>query len=774
MRKSGSWILAALLALCVSAAASAQRRVTGRVTAITGEPVSAASVSVQGTTIGGYTAEDGRFTLNNVPAGAQVLVVRRIGYHRATAPLPATQDQIDIRLERDVLQLETQVVTGTATTVSSANAANAVAVISSDQLNRAPTPTVENALQGKIAGAVVSVNSGAPGGGSQIQLRGVTSVNASSSPLYVVDGVIVSNEQIGSGLNSVTNAGGGITNSQDQMVNRIADLNPNDIETIEVLKGASAGAIYGSKASNGVILITTKRGSAGRPSFNVTQRVGKFSLSHKLGLRCFGSAAEILDAGYGAADTLAWHNAGGACNDFEEQFFGGNQLSYETLLSVSGGSGGTSYYVGGLAKRDAAIQRETYYQKQSLTANLSQVLTNRITLRASNQFIHSLTDRGISGNDNSPVVAPVDIFSSTPTWFNLQARLPNGQYVSDPYVGSGANPFQDAERIKNPEDVYRYVGSVSSTFAAYSSARQTLDFTLTGGLDAFQYNSRLVSPPDLYFEPLDGFPGTIVVNKSNSVYANINASGAHKLILDPLTATTSFGLRQERRQLDEVYNRGQNVPAGATNVALAAQQTLTENLTLVKDFAYYVQEELLALDERLLLTGAVNTERSSVNGDDKKWYSYPKLAASYRLPFLPFHTDQIKARLAYGKAGNQPPYGYKFTEYISGVYGGVIGARPSTVFGNPDIRPETSTETEGGVDITALNSRISLSATLYRKDVADLILAAPVAPSTGYTTRLLNGGALRNTGTEIELGLVPVQNDRASWISRTTFARNVG
>jgi len=766
VRKFGIWFVALLLTLIVSAEASAQRRVTGRVTATTGEPVQAASVNVQGSTIGAYTGEDGRFTLNNVPAGAQVLVVRRIGYRRVSQPLQATSDQVDVRLDKDVLQLETQVITGTTTTVSSANAANAVASVSGDQLNRAPTPTIENALQGKIPGAIISQNSGAPGGGSQVQLRGVTTLNASSSPLYVIDGVLVNNSQIGSGVNSITNAGAGITGSQDQPVNRIADLNPADIENIEVLKGASAGAIYGSKASNGVIVITTRKGSTGRPQANITQRVGQFSLANKLGLRCFGSANEVFDAflfGKTKGDTASANGvvadytaSGGACNDFESQFYAGNPLSYETNLSLRGGAAGTTFYVGGLAKRDNAIQHNSYYQKQSVTANLSQLLGTRLTLRSNNEFIHSLTDRGIAGNDNQDIVSPGDIFSATPTFIDLQAREPN--------------PFQNADLVKNPEDVYRYIGSVNTTFSAFTSARQTLDFTFIGGVDAYSYNSSLNSPPEAFFEPNDKLPGTIVKNKSQNVNANLNLSGAHKFIADIATATTSFGLRQERRQQDLVYAQGRNVPSGSANVSSAAVQSSFESQFLVKDFAYFAQEEVLALNERLLLTGAINAERSSVNGDDKKFYSYPKAALSYRLPWLPRFTDELKVRAAWGRAGTQPPYGNKFTALITSVNEGVLGARPSTIVGAPDIRPEISEETEGGVDMQMLGGRVALDATVFRKRVSDLILAIPVATTSGFGTKNVNAGAFQNTGTEVGLNITPIQTGNITWISRTTYA----
>jgi TonB-linked SusC/RagA family outer membrane protein len=668
---------------------------------------------------------------------------------------------VDIKLEKDVLELERQVITGTTTTVSSANAANAIASVSGEQLNKAPTPTIENALQGKIPGAVISTNSGAPGGGAQVQLRGVTSINASSSPLYVIDGVLANNSQIMSGLNSITQAGGGVTNSQDQPANRISDINPADIENIEVLKGASAGAIYGSKASNGVIIITTRRGAAGKPVGNITQRVGQFSISHKLNFRCYGSATEAEAAGF---DPAAWTASTTKCNDFEDQFYGGNPLSYESNMSLHGGNGGTTYYVGGLAKRDNAIQRNSYYQKQSLTGNLSQTVGSRLTLRANNEFIHSLTDRGISGNDNADIVSPGDVFSATPTFENLAAGGRN------PYLSSGSNPFQNADLIKNPEDVYRYIGSINTTFSALSSQRQSLDFTFIGGVDAYSYNSSLTSPPDVYFEANDGLPGTLVRVKNQNVSANLNLSGAHKLILDPLTATTSFGLRQERRQSDNIFNRGRNIPAGVTDVDFGVVQNVGETQFLVKDFAYFAQEEVLMLNERLLLTGAINAERSSVNGDDKKFYNYPKAALSYRLPILPKFTDELKLRVAYGKAGNQPPYGYKFTTLPISVYDGQLAARPSTVAGSPTIRPEVSTELEGGIDAQFAGGRIALDATVFRKRVQDLILSATVANTSGFSTLLINGGALQNTGTEIGLNLTPIQRDKFSWVSRTTYA----
>ena len=728
---------AALVAVAaMGAQAQAQRRVTGTVTGEGGTPLAAATVQVVGTQTATYTNEAGRFSIQ-AGDGTQTLRVRRIGYRLRTVTLtPGQTDVGSIALERDVLQLEAQVVTGTATSVSRANAANAVATVSAEQLvGRAPAQTVDNALQGKVAGAIISTNSGAPGGGSQVQLRGVTSINSNSSPLYVIDGVLVSNQSFNTGLNSLTSAGspagnGGVAGSQDQAANRIADLNPEDIESVEVLKGPSAGAIYGSKGSNGVIVIRTKRGAGGRTNFNVTQRVGEFRLqsNRKLPFRCFSSPAEIV--GYlgdttaaGLAATTATYGTNPTCYDYQDEFYNSSiGPSYQTNVSANGSNNsGTNYRVGVLAQRDNAIQRGTYYGKQSLSANVGQVVGKRLTLQANNEFIHTLTDRGISGNDNSPVVSPVSVFSNTPQFFNLQARdATTGQYIINPFLPGGAggtNPFQTAELVKLPEDVFRYIGSLQGTYNLYSSERQTFDVSALGGIDAFQENNKITSPPNVYFEPADGFPGTLVDGKAVSTFANFNVTGVHRYTAQPFTATTSFGLRNEYRNSDQTLTRGRTTPPGAQNVTLAAFLNSQENRFRVYDLGLFAQEEFLTLGERLLLTGAINAERSSVNGDAQKFYAFPKAAASYRLPITIPKTDEIKLRFAYGRAGNQPNFGLVYTTLPTVLYSGTLGAATSTIAGNSALRPETSTEIEGGLDWNLFRGRLGLEATLFRDHV---------------------------------------------------------
>ena len=760
--------LALLAGALFSGVANAQqRRITGRVTASgSGEALANAAVSIVGTTIGTYTADDGSFQLL-VPSGDQSMLVRRVGFKRATVRLGAEQSEITVALERDVLQLETQVITGAATTVSTRNAANAVTVVSTEQLNRAPATTIDNALQGKVPGAVISQNSGAPGGGLQVQLRGVTSLNATSSPLYVVDGVIVNNSQISNGLNAITQAAGGnAPSSQDQMVSRVADLNPNDIETVEVLKGASAGAIYGSKGSNGVIVITTKRGRSGKPAVNVTQRFGTFDLSNKLNLRCFSQAEAVSYFGISPSEYTG-------CHDFEDELYGRNDLSYESIASVSGGNTGTQYFVSGLAKKDAGIEQNTGYRKQSVRVNVGQQVGSRLNLQANAEILHTLTERGISGNDNGGY-NPYTVFSQTPTFYDLRPK--NGVFPHNPWPpaltgGADNNPLQQAALTRTPEDVFRQIGSVTGRLSLFTGTTQTLDLTATGGVDHYGLASKLISPPELYYEPQDGYPGTIVDNNANVTNANLNATLAHKYSMGTLfTATTSAGFRRDREQLQAVYNTGRNLPSGQTNVSYGVIQSSGETQRLVKDLSYFAQEEFLTLNEALLVTAAVNSERSSVNGDQNKFYTYPKASASYRLPILPPFTDEVKFRVAYGKAGNKPPFESPYSNLVVTFIDNRIGERGSRTLGNPNIKPETSTEFEGGVDAQFWGGRAALEVTRFRKQVDDLIIFPRLAPSTGFGFNTVNGGQLVNNGTEIGLKLQPVHTGYLDWISNTTYA----
>src|SRR3954465_12648 len=322
------------LCLLGTQAAMAQvRQVTGRVTnSSTQQGVTGATIAVTGTAIVAESNNQGDFTLN-APDGDLNLVVRAIGYKRQQVSVPSSQGRADVALDPDVFKLEEIVITGQATGVERQNLPNAVATVSGEELNRAPAQTIESSLQGKIPGAYIQANSGAPGGGFQLNLRGVSTINGSVDPLYVVDGIVVSNAAIPNGQNAVSCAQcGGNPRNQDNPVNRIADLNPEDIERIEVLKGGSAAAIYGSKATNGVVIIPTRGGQVGKPQFSISQKFGFSSRANSLGSRTFGSLAEALSVFSDTAAVTAAFQPGRSF-DFENELYGQKGLSYETNAS---------------------------------------------------------------------------------------------------------------------------------------------------------------------------------------------------------------------------------------------------------------------------------------------------------------------------------------------------------------------------------------------------------------------------------------------------------
>lgn len=767
------WIAAAAVLVAIPALGGAQqtRRVSGIVTVQgSSEPVPGATVQVVGTALGGTTNESGQFNIS-VPVGNQQLRVRRIGFQARIIPVGANDATVSVALEKDALQLETQVITGAATTVSSLNAANAVSVVDAQKLNQVPAQNIDQALQGKVPGAVITQNSGAPGGGTQIQLRGTSTILGNYSPLYVIDGVIVSNNTFQSGLNVVTRAASGtaanFSSSQDQNVNRIADINPNDIESVQVLKGPAAASIYGSKGTNGVIVITTKHGRGGKPQLNFTQRLGANYLSNKIGpFRCFGSAQEVVDAGF---DSTGYGSSTNKCNDYEQQLYGNSPLSYQTIASLGGGLGGGTFYTSGLVQHDAGLAVNDFYNKQSLELNLSQPIGKRINARTSAQIIHTLTQRGVSGNDNTGI-NPYTTFSQTPSFINLQ-RLPTGTFPLGVNAVGNNNPFQVAEMVKTPQNVYRLIGSGNLAYSVLSSEHQTLDLNLTGGVDAYNDQAKVVSPSTLYVEQVNANPGTVFNSNANVLFGNITGSLAHKYTGNWFTATTSTGFRQERRQTDFTGITAQGFPfVGVTSIGAASVTFPAEEQTLAKDMSYFGQEEFLTAGERLLLTAGVNAERSSNNGDQTKFYSYPKFSASYRLPWLPPATSDLKLRLAYGRAGNFPTVG-RFTFATTSLDAGLTTARLSTIKGAVGIKPEIASETEGGFDWTFFSGRMALSATQFRKVVDELLLQAAIAPSTGFTSQYINGGQLVTRGTEVSLDVTPIRVANGfSWNSTTTYS----
>ncbi len=774
--------------------ADAVRRITGRVIdAETKVPLPGAAVTVPGTTVGATTSDSGTFALV-LPDNANTLSVRRIGYRQMSLTLTADQTDITVELTKDPLKLETQVVTGVATTISSRNAANAVAVVNADQITSVPSPTLENALQAKIPGATIEQNNGgAPGGGLQIQIRGITSIEAAASPLYVIDGVIVNNETTNSGLNAITQAAlgtPGYTSTlqffQDNSPNRLADINPNDIESIEVLKGSSASAIYGSKAASGVVVITTKKGSSGKTQWSVTQRFGTFTLANDLPLRTFptlGSAQSwyLNDVKSGdiatpaaGGDSAFIKSVYGGPQDYQNQLFGGGELSYETDVSARGASesGKTTYFLSGLTKYDNGILLNSGYNKQSIRTNISQTVFSNVTISANLFYANSVTRRGVSGNDNTGI-SPYDVLSYTPQFINLNNRSATGAWAQN--VFGPANPFADALEIETPETVHRFVGGGTINWIVFHTANQNLQLSAIGGADYADERAQLYAPPDLQIEQSlpSGLPGVATTNEANTQYINYSVSLIHHYAASFADATTSIGIADDQRSFYNPNIVGLNLVPGQNSFTAASVQNGYYTQSGLRDFSFYGQEQVLLLAQRLAVTGGVTAQRSSNNGDASKYYVYPKLSASLRIPGLPKFLDDLKLRAAYGQSGTEPTYGVKFSGLQQQIVGTASGTYTTATLGDPNVTPEANTEIEAGLDATMFASRAQFTATVYQKRITNVLLDVAVNPSFGAANQWLNGGQFTNRGIELSLAMTPVEMRRGlTWTSTTTFYRN--
>ncbi len=762
--------------------APTSRTVTGKVIdPDSGEPVVAAQITVPAIGQVLFTEEAGTFTIENAPLEAFEIEIT--AGERETRDIEVAAGQNAVTVPLSIVQGEQIIIEGRAPAILKQNLANGASVIDNEELNRVTSPTIDSAMQAKLPGANLQFNSGAPGGGAQLRLRGISTINGQSSPLYVIDGVIVSNVAVPSGANAITAAAaGGSASSQDNPVNRIADLNPNDIETIEVLKGASAAALYGSKAANGVVIITTKRGRNGENKVEVTQRVGFAQVSNTLGSRQFNSVEEVMDA-FGATSPLVqvYQDSNGRTFDHEAEITRTAFLR-ETLASASGGTDKGNYYGSVLVRDEPGVMIGTFYEKQTGRIAVGYRLGDRLQLGFTANLIHSKSDRGLTNNDNAGTSTYV-VLSGTPNFVDLREK--NGVFPANPAIGSSANPLQTVALLQNREDLWRLIGGATAALDAYKSddGRNQLKLLANFGADDFTQKNNLLSPNELLYEPADGLVGTSIDATTSNLNWNAGAGAvwSYQPESKKYRSALSGGLTYENVDLNSVYVTAQNLTAGQPNVDSGTSLNVVQNRLRTKDSGIYVQEELAVLNDRLSVLGGLLGERSSLNGDTDKYFVYPKVAAVYSL-IAPDENapaenkpmfETLRLRAAYGEAGNRPNYGQKFTALnatnnIDGNAGLVLVGSA----GDPDIEPERQREFELGTDLVTRDQRFVAELTVYQRNISNLLLQRALPTSTGFTTEFFNGGSMRNRGIEAALQARPLPDGPVEWTTRGILTLN--
>ncbi|MCH7619051.1 MAG: SusC/RagA family TonB-linked outer membrane protein [Candidatus Marinimicrobia bacterium] len=763
-------------------AAGADRTVTGNISvAETGGPLPGTQILIKGTFTGTITDNDGNYIIN-IPVDEVTFIVTFIGFKTQEITLAPGVTSLDIEMEEDVLKTSGVVVTGLASTVKKRNLAHSVATISADELIPAPAQTLGGALAGKFAGINVSQNTGAPGGGISVNLRGVSTLVGATQPLYVIDGVIINNAANLSGLMDLITAAAsaGSPTPQGQPVNRIADINPNDIANIEVLKGASAAAIYGSKAAGGVIIITTKSGGTGKTRIDVSQQLGFSTILNKIGHRKWtaASAEEV----YGA-EGLATYNQnvetrGIGLIDYEDELYGETGMLWETTVSARGGTNKTQFYVSGMYKNDEGIVKNTGYKKYSAKINVKHRFSEKTKLDVYTSLIRSESDRAITGNDNTNTTFGFSL-AFTPSFLDIRkcneadvgagsarsecSGLLEGDYPVHPFNPS--NPLHTRDVLTNNEIVYRSILSTKLTHSLYRTTNQNLDFIVQAGVDFYSQENKAFSPPDLQFERVSDTPGSSILGEAENVNSNLYLNLVHKYVTPSNTSyNTTFGFQFENIETNNLVVWATNLIPTQTNVDQASKVVTIQDITRQRERGFFIQQEV-NFNDVIYVSGGLRGDRSSTIGDTDKFFMFPKGALSYRL------NDALKLRTAYGVTGNLPIANSKFTLLDPISIGGNSGLINEGTRGSADIKPERTQEIELGLDWTGLDEKATLDATYFTQNITDLLLTADFPASSGYQFEIVNGGEMKTSGIELSLGLNLIRSQNTNWLSRINFYR---
>jgi TonB-dependent starch-binding outer membrane protein SusC len=746
-RRGALWALALALVASPSLilAQATTGTVRGRVTEGTGgRALPDAQVVVEGTRLGAVSGANGDFTIVAVPTGTRTIVVRRIGYSPASKVVNVTTEGVsagDFALSASALNLTEVVVTGSAAPTERRKLGTSIASVDSTLISRAQAVTVDQALQGKVPGAQITQNSGGPGGGGiSVRLRGTNSFISGSDPLYIVDGVIVDN-------GSAQLADLGIRSNPQ---NRLADINPSDIERIEIIRGAAAAALYGSRANNGVVQIFTKRGTIGKPRFSLNARYASSELREEQPFNLYPYNENGIRIPRFNYQPDIFHRAPGT----------------EYNLTVEGGNDATRYYISGNAADEDGIMRSTSSKRTGARVNLQQQLASKLIGAVTANYITTENQMQAFGEQNDYGIMGSLFFAPT----SVDFRPVNGIYPLPPSLGT--NPLLAIDRIRNPQTIERFIGSSKLTWTPITNL--LLDYTI--GIDNVGFEQR-------QFVPRNAVLGTapLATGRSQSIFQNtrvINQDGVASYNWKPIgmfemRTTGGFNFTSQRvRTTSAIANGlapvGDLVSAGSV---FNAAQTDVELRTL----GFYGQQEV-SIKDRLFLTGAVRYDASSTFAPSQRWQAFPKFSASYVVAENQAGlVNSIRLRSALGWAGSQPGIVNAYSQYISYTqlpFAGRPGFVNDLTYGNPDLHNERAREWEVGTELGFLSGRVGLEGTYYDRLVSDLLFFRPLPTSTGFSRQFAPIGSMSNKGIELLLRTTNVDTRNLQWASTITYSHN--
>lgn len=751
-----------------STVAWSQREVTGQVSDNENKaPLQGVNITVKNSKVGTATDADGKFRLA-IPATAKTLVFSISGFDTREIAVEGGQDDFTISLTRNVLALNEVVVAVAYGEQERKKITGSVGKVSGKQLENVPQVSVDQMLQGRVAGLQSVATSGQPGAAQQIRIRGIGSISASSAPLFVVDGMPVN-----------TGDASNLTNSS----NLLATINPNDIESISVLKDASAASIYGSRAANGVIIITTKKGKAGKTKIRVDSEFGYSDIAYKPDMGKPLTRAELgelyieglVNAGFSQSD------AEGILNDF----FGYNtDANYNWLdlvtrkgqqqqvnISASGGDSKTQFFLsGGYFKQESPVigsELKRYTGNINLKHQLNKKFATGINLA-----ISSFKQRGEteSGNFRNPIIAATALLPTN------EAYNPDGTPNYDPGIfGQIYNPLAIIQYDRQNNQTSKLLGSVFLEYKVLDNLKLTSRF----GVD---YNN---VEEYLYYNPYfgdartqNGYAANSYNRLYNWVWTNL-ADYDFRLLDDQLDGTVTVGYEAQESKTYTQSGDGNVVPKNQGIVYPTPAVPTTASVT-GSDYSFtsLLSRAQLNYLGKYSLSGSLRRDGSSRFGANNRYGTFWSVGAAWNIDEEGFMEDQkifsaLKLRTSYGVNGNAGigNYVWRSTFLFSTTYNGAPGSFQTSV-GNNNLTWEQNKPFDIGIEMGVLKNRIMLEADYYIRKTENLLLNEPLSSTSGFLGYSNNVGAMENKGVELTINANPVKTKNFNWTISLNTAWN--
>ena len=800
-----------LLTNLFALASMAQVKISGRVTDAGGKGLGNVSVSVKNDNSGTSTNADGTYEfITNLKIGNQTVIFSKVGSKSSEQLINVNTSGdyvVNATLEIDPLGLDEVVVIGSSLSAKRKQLGNTVNTISNKQLQNTGSGNITSALQGKIPGAQITQTSGDPAGGISIRMRGTSTISGSTEPLYVVDGVVVNN--------NTTNVTGIYADAGRESAigtNRMADFNPNDIEKIDVIPGAAASAIYGSRASNGVVLITTKKGKSGQMKVDFSTSISSNQLRKRVyvskygkmfGVKTFAnngqpyalgmiSNAPTVAQGYtgtilpaytrpndGIVRTFANDLVDAPRYDYQDDIFQ-TGLGTDNHLALSGGTDKTKYYFSGGYFKNEGIIRNTDFRRINFKTRIEQNVSKYLTITGGLAYANSLANEKPNGN---VFTSPINSMNITNNVFDIKKRDAGGNLAGVDWVR--INPISALDEMDFKNYVNRVTGDLQLKLKPTKNL--TIDYiigvdnTAQEGISYIKRYAYGVSSNVATGNKPTGYASNANIN---TIQVNNDINVSYSTNYRKFSSTTAAGFNHQYIKTTTFFAEGEDLLNGITTINGAAATTPARyGSAQIQTFGGFLQQTV-GYNNLVFLTAAGRIDGSTVFPKDSRTFFYPKLSTAINISDFNFWQkgnlnkiiNTARIRASWGIAGNLTGIGAydRFTAFSANPINTSTAYNLNTALGNDRIQPERTRELEVGTDLSFLKNRLNIVFNIYDKATIDnsLLVLRNLAPTSGGSSKYENVGNMTNKGWEVSVNAMPIQNKNISLNVFGSLARN--